>query len=151
MKKNPVKPAVVVPPGSIFTGIDGALQVALGNLGRPARFGHVKGNDSSIWFGQDQQIALREFPEGLGAVLDGRGMLGGHQRLHGGEIGEHRSHTRQLQFSLPLDTFEGLDRLLGAVLYLLLNLGVHGVPDKEEQGACESKNDQQGGDEELGS
>jgi len=50
---------------------------------------------------------------------------------------------------LALDTFELADGLVGSICYLLLNLGVHRMPDEEEKRARESENDQQGGDEEL--
>jgi hypothetical protein len=78
-------------------------------------------------------------------------MLRRHQGFHCGEIREHCSHARQLQFPLPLETFERTDGLVGSVFHLLLNLRINGVANEIEKRTRETKNDQQGSDKELGS
>jgi len=55
-------------------------------------------------------------------------------------------HARQLQFPLPLETFERTDGLVGSVFHLLLNLRINGMANEIEKRTRETKNDQQGSD-----
>src|SRR5262249_33614490 len=123
-KENPVKTAVVVPPGRVLSKVQRALQVAFRGLNRPPWSRHVQRDDMSVWLGQYEKVTSSQFPESLGSILNSNRVCW-HHRFQWRQVGEHRRRTGKLQFPLPLNGLERSYRSLRAIADLFLDFGVH--------------------------
>ena len=82
---------------------------------------------------QDQQVAPAQLPHIGGGILDGRRVLGGHQRANIGQVGEQRRGPGQGFFLLRLEALVVGDGVAHVLANVFADPLPHAIADDEQR------------------
>ena len=132
-----IQMAAAVPPVAWLAFLKRVAEHALSHREGQAGVPGAHPQHFSLPSGQKQQVATTEPPDTLGSILDGGGVLRGHQGADQRKIGDEFGGVRNGDFALEFETAIGVYGGFQVVADSHSNLLLNAVADDEEGGGGE--------------